>query len=67
MCCLESISSGDLGPMLATSLIDAEPDGTLFSGLTPSSYNDYYTHHEVFSQWPAIAEGMITDPDSGSY
>ncbi|ETS86658.1 hypothetical protein PFICI_00486 [Pestalotiopsis fici W106-1] len=53
---LRELWYGDLGPMLATSLISAEPDETLFSALATNRHVSYFTNPAFFPRWPALAE-----------
>ncbi|KAF2993642.1 hypothetical protein E8E14_000389 [Neopestalotiopsis sp. 37M] len=53
---LRGLDYGDLGPLLATSLISAEPDGTLFSKRRGIAYSSETTKMAVFPRWPVLAE-----------
>lgn len=56
---LDRFRHSDLGPMLANSLISAEPDGTLFSRRRGIGYCSNHLNLAVFPQWPVLIEGTI--------
>lgn len=59
---------GDPGALIATSLISAEPDGTLFSTVRAQTNRRSIDRYRAISpQWPALAEGKIAECNTEFY